>query len=80
MLNRQAKTHHVEEITEDNGGDLLIRIPSGGEPTIKTPFKKLRSLLVTATVLSYFGFENEVKTLMLRLSKQTRQFLKSQNL
>ena len=44
------------------------------------PFPNLNSLLVSATILSYLGYEWEVKEVMLALSKNCRAYFKKQKL
>ena len=60
--------------------ELLSPFEFDQEKNYNIPFPSLPSLLVTATFMSYVGYDFEVKDLLLRLSKRTQGYLKQQQL
>ena len=60
--------------------ELLSPMEFDQELNYNIPFPSLPSLLVTATALSYVGFDFEIKDMLLRVSKRTRAYLKQQQL
>ena len=59
---------------------LLNPIEFDQDTNYNIPFRCLPSLLITATALSYVGYDFEVKDLLLRVSKRTQGYLKQQQL
>ena len=74
-----------------SSGEIVLHTNSDDENPVQSkykinevdfisPFSNLRSNLVTANVLSYYGFDKEVMNLMLSLSKNSRQFITANSL
>ena len=73
MKSKLAKLESISIQIEDEEDPLSWSIKVSERSSI--PFPNLPSILITAIVLSYFGFDCEVKDVMRQLSKKCRAYV-----
>ena len=63
-----------EQLSQQVKQETILHSIDKGIP-VRAPLQSLPSILITATVLSYFDYEDEVHLLLSKLSVSTRTYL-----